>query len=122
MLFCAAEFKRSWLKTPGRAVVSVSSATLASQYPSAIRQTAIEPVSWILFANTLPSRSHMVWHYAFLSACCPSPIGGMGPPYTVRQRQSRWPYSVRNAAEIRMTKKVAQVVVETLQSAGVKHC
>src|SRR5579863_8325975 len=57
VLFCAAEFKRSWLNDPGRAMVAVSSARLVAQIPSVIRHTAIERPSWILFVNTrLPLR------------------------------------------------------------------
>src|SRR5882724_5640492 len=57
VLFCAAELKRSWLNDPGRAMAAVSAARLVTQYPSAIRHTAIERPSWIPFAVTkLPSR------------------------------------------------------------------
>jgi hypothetical protein len=57
VLFCAAELKRSWLNDPGRAMVAVSAARLAKQYPSAIIHTAIERPGWILFVNTkLPPR------------------------------------------------------------------
>src|SRR5882724_6863850 len=57
VLFRAAEFKRSWLNDPGRAMAAVSAARLVTQYPSAIRHRAIERPSWIPFANTkLPSR------------------------------------------------------------------
>src|SRR5712664_2579107 len=55
---------------------------------------------------------------------CLSPIGGMGLPHTLRQSQGRrpcnCPFSI--PAEILVSKKVAQVIVETLQSAGVKNC
>jgi hypothetical protein len=51
VLFCAAEFKRSWLNDPGRAVAAVSSARLVTQYPSAIKHTAIERANGILFVN-----------------------------------------------------------------------
>jgi hypothetical protein len=51
VLFCAAELKRSWLNDPGRAMVAVLSARLVAEYPSAIRHTAIERHSWILFVN-----------------------------------------------------------------------
>src|SRR5271168_2131994 len=47
----------------------------------------------------------------------------MGLPHTLRQSEMR---SIQeplpNVTEIPVTKKVAQVIVETLQSAGVKHC
>src|SRR5271156_7094640 len=44
----------------------------------------------------------------------------MGPSHTLRQCAIQSPLS--NATEISMSKKVAQVIVETLQSAGVKNC
>jgi hypothetical protein len=57
VLFCAAEFKRSWLNDPGRAMAALLSARLVTQYPSATKHTAIERPSWILPANTkLPPR------------------------------------------------------------------
>jgi hypothetical protein len=57
VLFCAAEFKRSWLSDPGRAMVEVLSARLVAEIPSAIRHAAIERHSWILFVNIkLPPR------------------------------------------------------------------
>src|SRR3984885_2248259 len=48
----------------------------------------------------------------------------MGLPHTLRQSQRCGPTggSPLNLAEIPMSKKVAQVIVETLQSAGVKNC
>src|SRR6202034_4724543 len=48
----------------------------------------------------------------------------MGLPHTLRQSQRRVPPNCPpiNVAESAMSKKVAQVVVETLQSAGVKNC
>jgi hypothetical protein len=48
---CAAEFKRSWLNDPGRAMVAEPSARLVTQYPSAIRHPAIERPSWVLFVR-----------------------------------------------------------------------
>jgi hypothetical protein len=51
--FCSAEFKRSWLNDPGRAMVAVLSARLVTQIPSAITHTAIERPNWILFVNTI---------------------------------------------------------------------
>src|ERR1700729_150602 len=48
----------------------------------------------------------------------------MGPPHTLPQAQPRGPSHCPfpNVTESSMSKKVAQVIVEVLQSAGVKHC
>ena len=47
----------------------------------------------------------------------------MGLPDALRQSRSGAPsHCLPNVTEIRMSKKVAEVIVETLQSAGVQHC
>jgi hypothetical protein len=57
VLFCPAEFRRSWLNDPGRAVVAGLSARLVTQYLSPIKHTAIERPSGIRFVNAkLPPR------------------------------------------------------------------
>ena len=86
-----AEFKRSWLNDPGRAVVAVSAARLVAEYPSAIRHTAIERPRWILFVKgeELSIRWYLPFAYfAVLGECCrPEACDGIPPMGGVSRSQ-----------------------------------
>src|ERR1700678_3213886 len=90
-LSCGAEFKRSWLNDPGRAVVAVSAAKLVPQCASAMRHMAIEVVGWILFidpkllsrrdSRTKPMDVFLTsFAVAVLSECCRLDVSDGIPP------------------------------------------